>query len=95
MKNLYAILDLVSAQLIGSPFLYTHDAPAVRVFTDLINDTKTMVGHHPADHNLIALGLIDITRDDQTISVNLLPEFRTVVTGLAILAIQPPKPEEE
>lgn len=50
------------AQSFGQPFFFRNRGEALRAFTDLANDKKAMVGLHPEDFCLFALGEFD----DQT-----------------------------
>lgn len=43
----------------GQPFFMAHNGMALRAFSDLIQDNKTTVNHHPEDFKLYLLGEFD------------------------------------
>jgi len=55
-KRLYQIFDVVSCSVIGSIIQETSDAPAIRLFTDVLADKSSVLSAHPADYNLLCLG---------------------------------------
>lgn len=57
--GIYAVRDTVADDIIGGLHLFRHDAAAVRMFTDAINDKGTRLNAHPEDHELIKIGFID------------------------------------
>jgi len=78
-KNLYAIVDRVAEDIIGGVHLYAHDAPAVRMFSDLHAADGTSIKKHPTDFDLVCLG----TMDEKG---GITAEFRVVLTGAACAA---------
>lgn len=58
IMNVYCIFDTKSLVYSVPWFQPTHGA-AIRVLTDLVNDTNTNVGRHPADYVLYQVGTYD------------------------------------
>jgi len=54
----YTIYDRKALQY-HAPFFMVADGAAVRAFTDLVNDTNTNIGRHPADYVLFRCGAYD------------------------------------
>lgn len=54
----YTLHD-VKALTYSPPFFTTNDMVARRMVLDLVNDTNTMVGRHPADYKLYKIGTFD------------------------------------
>lgn len=95
--GIYAIFDKVANDLFGGQhalLISREDAAAVRVYTELLSDPKTIVGKYPADHDLLFLGELE---EDYCISDDSLGhQPRTVLEGQAWLALnKPPTPEPE
>lgn len=59
MKNVYAILDNKAKAIIGGLQLHSHEAAAIRTFTDIATTPNTMLQKHPEDFDLICLGHLD------------------------------------
>ena len=60
MKRIYAVYDLVSLMIVSSVlFLEVADGPAIRSFQDAVTDPKSPFGRHPADFNLMCLGVME------------------------------------
>lgn len=57
-KNIYVVYDNIAKDTVGVIMTFSHDAPAVRVFTDGLADPTTL-GRHPADFDLLLVGSID------------------------------------
>lgn len=83
MKLIYAVRDNVASANVGGVYLFPHDTPAVRFFSDVALDPQTMVGRHPKDHSLLQLG----TLDEDTCVVVGLDQPRVVLSGEAWLAM--------
>lgn len=75
-KNIYAIVDTVADDIVGPTYLYGHDAPATRMFTDIAADKQTFISKHPSHYELVCLGHIDE-------NAKLVANFRVVITGAA------------
>lgn len=58
VQNIYSIFD-EKGQAFAPPFFYSHDGQAVRAFSDLANDPKSMVNRHNGDYKLYKLGTFD------------------------------------
>lgn len=56
----YTLHD-VAARNFSPPFFTDNDAMAKRMVSDLVADTNTSVGRHPADYRLYWVGMFDIT----------------------------------
>lgn len=78
--NAYCIYDNKSLSY-GAPFFAPSDGSAIRSFTDLANDSQTMVGRHPRDFSLFCVGGFD---DANALLVATTP-VRHVVDGLACI----------
>lgn len=60
--RIYAIFDKVANDLFGGQhalLLTREDAAAVRIYTELLADPKTIVGKYPKDHDLLFLGYLE------------------------------------
>lgn len=83
-KQVYAVYDKVAADIVGGLFVFTHDAPAVRIFVDGLNDASTSLNKHPADYALLCLGDIVPAHDGQAIpSLDGYNKARVVLDGAA------------
>lgn len=82
MKRVYGVIDTLSDMLIGPLVLLPHDAPAVRLFTDLLNERETVVAKHPKDHALVCFGYL--TEANQLVGI----EREVVLSGETWLATQ-------
>lgn len=56
--NAYTIYDRKSLQY-HQPFFAVADGAAVRMFSDIANDTSTQIGRHPGDYVLYRCGAWD------------------------------------
>ena len=56
--KVFAIHD-VKGQVYANPFYMAHDGQALRAFSDLVGDEKSMVNKHPEDYKLYGLGDFD------------------------------------
>lgn len=87
---IYVVFDLAAEAIFGAVILQSHDAAAIRLFKDLVQDPNIWGGSinkHPTDYELRELGLL-------TAECRIIPNpnnFRTVVTGAAILATMTPQ----
>lgn len=84
-RHIYAVYDNVAESIIGGLQLHYHDAPAIRMYSDIANMPNSTIGMHPQDYDLLDLGTLN---DNATVT----PERRTVLTGAAWLASQKPQP---
>lgn len=95
MKKLYAIRDRLANELVGlrmyTVMCFRTNEEATRYFADAINDPTSILNKHPADYELLHLGLINDngylggvdgvpTKQDPVI----------IVTGDTVLALQTP-----
>lgn len=81
MRNVYAIYDRVAITTIGALVVERSHAQVIRLFNDLLGDTNTQVGKHPADFDLLYLG--KIADDGQ-----LLPERPETIASGAAYAVE-------
>lgn len=58
MRNIYAVYDVVAQAMVGQLMLFNRDEPAVRIFTDALQDKALILGQHPADYELVRIGMI-------------------------------------
>lgn len=56
MQQLYVVRDRVAQCMIGQIMQFAHDAPAVRMFVDALQDG--FMAKHPADFDLVCVGTI-------------------------------------
>lgn len=56
--RVFSIFD-AKAAVFGVPFFVHNDAMAVRLFSDLVNDPKSMVARHPEDYSLYFVGTFE------------------------------------
>lgn len=75
-QGIYAIVDHTANSVVGGLFLHSHEASAVRFFSDVASDQQTLVGRHVADHSLVCLGHIDMETGLITATIP-----HTVITG--------------
>lgn len=82
--NAYTLFDTKSLQY-HSPFFTHTDGAAVRMLQDLVGDTNTNVGRHPADYVLYCCG----TYEDS--NAQLYPEqpLRHVMDAIALVTLKP------
>lgn len=63
-RQIYAIYDNVAEAIIGGLHLHPHQAPAIRMFSDVATMPNSQIALHPADFDLLLLGTL---LDDNTI----------------------------
>lgn len=80
--GIYAIYDKVAETIVGNLWLYNHVAAAVRTFSDILSRDDTAQGQHPADYNLVELGVL--VQDQGLIIAH--DKTNIVITGEAWLA---------
>jgi hypothetical protein len=80
MRRQYVIFDKVAQLWIGQPLIDRSDAPVIRLFHDVLADSSSLLGKHPADYELRYVGQLADDGDmiPSTVSV--------VATGSAWLA---------
>ena len=83
-KNLYAVRDNVAQTNVGGIYMFPHDTPAVRFFSDVASDPNTMVARHPKDHALLHIGFFN----EDTCELTPTDTVRVVISGEAWLAMQ-------
>lgn len=84
---IYAIYDNVAQAIIGGLHIQPHAAPAIRMFGDVAALPNSSIGLHPADFDLVQLGVLN---EDNTIT----PQKEIILTGAnwAAAQIQPEAP---
>lgn len=81
-KGLYAIYDSKAEEVVGNVIhILKHSAVAVRMFTDVMQNAKSIISQHPEDYDLVELGVL--SDDEQTIEPTA-PENRIVLAGAAL-----------
>lgn len=88
--TLYAIRDIIARDIIGPIHHFRHEAPAIRLFTDVAARQGTAINEHPGDYELIRLGHIDEEDDGHTLTIT--ADFHVVLTGSQWLAAQSKAP---
>lgn len=72
-RQIYAIYDNVSQDIIGGLHLHPHQAPAIRMFSDVATMPNSQIALHPADFDLVLLGTLNddcsITADRKKIPI--------------------------
>lgn len=58
LLNVYSIFD-VKAKIYSNPFFMSHNGQALRAFSDLVTDSKSMINKHPTDYMLYRLAEFD------------------------------------
>lgn len=53
--NIYCVYDKKAAAF-GTPFFMSQNGEAIRMFDDLVNDTRSRVNKHPEDYELWNVG---------------------------------------
>lgn len=61
IKSLIGVRDVVAEDFPGGLLLVAHDAPAVRMFSDLLGTQGTIVNQHPNDHDLVEVAKFNVT----------------------------------
>lgn len=70
---LIAIEDTLSKDIAGAMIIFRHDAPAIRFFSDCV-DNNPALKDHIEDYELVQYAYLD---EDLTV----VPERRTIITG--------------
>lgn len=81
----YSLHDVKALQY-HPPFFVSTDAAAIRMVQDLVNDLQTMVGKHPSDFKLYAVG----TYDDLNGRFEPVPVLVHIVDAVALVPVAPP-----
>lgn len=85
MRYVIGIIDKKANDFVGPPWLYRHEAQAIRQYGDLAQDQNTLIYRHPEDYDVVQLGVID---DD---SLEITPGYRVIMTGEQYLATRTPQ----
>lgn len=56
--QVFSVFD-EKAQTFGRPMLMVHKGEAIRAFSDVLKDEKTLIAKHPEDYKLYNLGTFD------------------------------------
>lgn len=81
--GIYTVYDNKAMSIIGMLMTHAHEAAAIRAFTDIVNDERSMLARHPEDFDFIRLGWLE----DTTIT----PDFAVVISAQAYLATRKPE----
>lgn len=87
ITNAYSIYD-TKALVYYTPWFQPTDGAAVRILTDLVNDTGTNIGKHPADYVLYKIGTYD---DSKGAMVPASPLIH-VMDAVALVKLEAPQP---
>lgn len=72
--KMFSVLD-VASDLYGNPWFMASKGEAVRAFSELVNDGKTMPGRYPEQFKLMQIGEFDnesgTVSQDETVSLGL------------------------
>lgn len=79
-RGIYVIRDTKAANIIGRPMLESHNAVAVRSFTEVMQnrDESNIIRKYPDDFELVCLGTLE--SDNETIT----PRVEIILTGRAL-----------
>lgn len=58
-RCMFVIYDRVAEAFIGQVIVEKHPAPACRLFSDLLADSKTFMHAHPTDYDLLQVAFIE------------------------------------
>lgn len=84
LLHAYTVYDNKSLTY-SPPFFAVQDGVATRMFQDLVNDTNTSVGQHPADYTLYCVG----TFNDATAQLEPTAPKRHLTDALPLVRQQP------
>ena len=59
-RKLYVLYDVLGEGWVGEVLCAAHPAPIVRSFHDLLRDGKSVPGQHPADYQILCVGVIAV-----------------------------------
>ncbi|WNK14685.1 MAG: nonstructural protein [Microvirus sp.] len=82
--NAYSVYDNKALQY-HAPFFTSTDGAAVRMLSDLANDTNTNVGRHPSDYVLYCVG----TYSDANGSLEPTIPLRHIMDAVALITLKP------
>lgn len=82
-QGLYVVVDNKAGQALGGVHVFRHDAPAVRMFTDIHADEQSVIHKHPSDFALVRVGRFD----DELLLIEAHDPV-VIVTGEAVAAMQ-------
>jgi hypothetical protein len=80
--GIYAVYDRVAESVQGGLHCFPHDAIACRFFRDVVEAPDTQVNKHPADYDLVSLGVLDAQ-----VPCLELESVRVVLAGASVLAM--------
>lgn len=72
------VIDNVAKDVVGPVLYFHHNAPAIRFFTDAVQDPTTPLNKHPEDYYLRQIALL---QDDLSITI----DNQIIVTGAEVL----------
>lgn len=76
-RNFYQVYDLVGESIVGPPFIEKNKGPAIRGFTDILNDKNSTLGQHPDDYELRFIGI----QNEATGEIQPISPPQTIATG--------------
>lgn len=86
MLKVFAVIDNQAQNIVGNMLtIHRHEAPAIRQFTDLLSDERSMLNKHPHDFDLVQMGEID----EDTMALE--PRHAIILKGSAWAASNAPQ----
>lgn len=83
-QGIYAIYDQIAEEIIGirpgGLNIFKHDAVAMRFFGDVMSNVKELAVRVD-DHDLVCLGYLEVSDEDDPQVEQLVPEYRVVLRG--------------
>lgn len=83
-RNIYVVWDRVALAALPTLMLFAHDAPAIRQFQEILQDSQSQLSKHPADFDLYCLGEFHETEN----RLESLDEGRLVILGSSCVEAQ-------
>lgn len=81
--QLYIIRDTLAQAPAGPLVVLPHDAVAIRMFQEVVNEKSNQIARFLQDHELLCVGELDT----ETCTLTALPEPRVVLTGKTLQAV--------
>lgn len=80
-RGIYAIYDNKAADIVSILQVHSHEAVAIRTFTDVALQEQSQIQRHPEDFDLIRLGFLNTGND-----LGITPGYQMVITGKTLIA---------
>lgn len=82
-RGIYAIYDNKAADIVSLLQVHSHEAVAIRTFTDIALQENSQIQRHPEDFDLIRLGFL---LTDANSGTAITPGYQMVLTGKTLIA---------